>query len=377
MLENLKVLELASVLAGPSVGQFFAELGAEVIKVENSKTGGDITRSWRLSSERLEDDRSAYFCSVNWGKKSVAVDLSTTKGKEIVHKLAAKSDVVIASYKPGDAEKLGVSYQQLKIVNDKIIYGQISGYGSDNDRVGYDAVIQAESGFMDMNGEENGDPLKMPVALIDVLAAHQLKEGLLLALLKKERTGEGSFIEVSLIQTAVSSLVNQASNWLVAKSLPKRKGSLHPNIAPYGESFETKDARRLIVAVGSDRQFSDLCEILNLNELSTDIRFSTNQQRVVNRKILKELLEEKIKRHPANKLMSLIHQRKIPAGLIQNLKEVFEMKEAKEILIHDDHVVGVRNYVAKEYGSEFRNLQLLPPPGLGEHTNQVLKSILS
>jgi crotonobetainyl-CoA:carnitine CoA-transferase CaiB-like acyl-CoA transferase len=375
MLENLKVLELASVLAGPSVGQFFAELGAEVIKVENSKTGGDITRSWRLSSENLEDDRSAYFCSVNWGKKSVDIDLSSQQGKEIIYKLAEKSDVVVASYKPGDAEKLGVSYKQLKLKNDRLIYGQITGYGSDNSRVGYDAVIQAESGFMDMNGETDGDPLKMPVALIDVLAAHHLKEGLLLALLKKERTGEGSFVEVSLMQVAISSLSNQASNWLVAKSLPKRKGSLHPNIAPYGESFETNDGKRLIVAVGSDRQFIDLCELLKVNELSSDIRFSTNQKRVVNRNILKEILEGKIKQHSAKELMALIHQRKIPAGLIQNLKDVFEMKEAKEILIQSEQVVGVRNFVAKESGQEFENLQLLPPPRLGEHTESILKSL--
>jgi len=259
MLNGLKVLELASVLAGPGVGQFFAELGAEVIKVENLKTGGDVTRTWKLASEKAEDDRSAYFSSVNWGKKSLALDLTDSSGKSIVQKLAAQTDVVIASFKSGDAEKLGVAYSQLQKVNPKLIYGQITGYGSDNARVGYDAVIQAESGFMDMNGERGGSPLKMPVALVDVLAGHQLKEGLLLALLKREKTGEGSWVEVSLIQAAIASLANQASNWLVAQSLPSRQGSLHPNIAPYGESFETKDGRQVILAVGNDRQFADLC----------------------------------------------------------------------------------------------------------------------
>src|SRR6478735_1388203 len=294
MLQGLKILELASVLAGPGVGQFFAELGAEVIKVENVKTGGDVTRSWKLASEKEEEDRSAYFTSVNWGKKSLAIDLTSTSGKEIVQKLVAKADVVIASYKPGNAEKLGVAYLQLNKTNPKLIYGQITGYGLDNNRVGYDAVIQAESGFMDMNGERGGDPLKMPVALVDVLAGHQLKEGLLLALLKKEKTGDGSFVEVSLIQAAVASLANQASNWLVAKSLPARKGSLHPNIAPYGESFETKDQKRIILAVGSDRQFVDLCEVLKLSKLIVDIRFSTNQNRVVHRSALGETLGTKI-----------------------------------------------------------------------------------
>lgn len=372
MLQGLKVLELASVLAGPGVGQFFAELGAEVIKVENSKTGGDVTRSWKLSSESKSDDRSAYFCSVNWGKKSLAIDLSSASGKEIIQKLAKQSDIVIASYKPGDAEKLGVSYFQLKALNPKLIYGQTTGYGSDNPNVGYDAVIQAESGFMEMNGELGADPLKMPVALIDVLAGHQLKEGLLLALLKREKTGEGSLVEVSLIQAAVASLANQASNWLVAKSLPTRKGSLHPNIAPYGESFETKDNRRIILAVGSDRQFADLCELLNLKELITDVRFSTNQNRVANRIALGEFLRTKIKERSSEELMTVIHQRKIPAGLIQNLKQVFEMKEAKELLFHANGLTGVRTFVSNEVNDDKSSFTMLPPPKLGEHNEEIL-----
>jgi crotonobetainyl-CoA:carnitine CoA-transferase CaiB-like acyl-CoA transferase len=375
MLQEIRVLELASVLAGPGVGQFFAELGAEVIKVENQKTGGDVTRSWKLASEKENEDRSAYFCSVNWGKKSLALDLNTTSGKEIIQKLAAQTDIIIASYKPGDAEKLGVAYSQLVAANPKLIYGQVTGYGSENNRVGYDAVIQAESGFMDMNGEKNRDPLKMPVALIDVLAGHQLKEGLLLALLKRERTGEGSFIEVSLIQSAVASLANQATNWLIGKSVPVRKGSLHPNIAPYGESFETKDHKRVILAVGSDRQFADLCEVLELNDAINDIRFFTNQNRVANRVALGELLRLKINKKSSDELMALIHEKKIPAGLIQNLKEVFEMKEVKEILLHSQELTGVRSFVSHEAGKERSNPSLLPPPRLGEHNEEILKNL--
>ena len=146
-LKHLKVLELASVLAGPGVGQFFAELGADVIKVENFTTGGDITRTWKTSHEKT-DDRSAYFCAVNWGKRSIAIDLTKKEGQQIIHELAAKSDIVIASYKPGDARKLNVDYETLSTLNPGLIYGQISGYGSHNPRVGYDAIIQAEAGFM-------------------------------------------------------------------------------------------------------------------------------------------------------------------------------------------------------------------------------------
>ncbi|NBP70046.1 MAG: CoA transferase, partial [Cytophagia bacterium] len=302
MFQEIKVLELASVLAGPSVGQFFAELGASVIKVENSTTGGDVTRSWKGASEQ-SDDRSAYFCAVNWGKKSVALDLTSAAGKKIVQQLAAKSDIVIASYKAGDAEKLGVAYEQLKVNNPQLIYGQITGYGSDDDRVGYDAVIQAESGFMFMNGEPGGASLKMPVALIDILAGHQLKEALLIALLKRERSGVGSFVEVSLIQTALASLANQATNFLMSGKVPQKQGSLHPNIAPYGEVFVTKDGKTLLLAVGNDKQFKDLCQVLGTPELAEDLLYRTNHDRVVNRLALGNALKVLIGKHTADTLL--------------------------------------------------------------------------
>lgn len=371
MFEDIKVLELASVLAGPSVGQFFAELGAEVIKVENLKTGGDVTRTWKGNGE-LTDDRSAYFCAVNWGKKSIALDLTSSEGKSIVQKLAAKSDIVIASYKPGDAAKLGVSYEQLKLKNSKLIYGQITGYGSDNERVGYDAVIQAESGFMDLNGEKHGLPTKMPVALIDVLAGHQLKEALLVALLKRERTGAGSFVEVSLIQTAISSLTNQATNWLVANKLPSRQGSLHPNIAPYGESFETKDGKRVLLAVGSDRQFFDLLRILKIDPLTFENKFSTNHRRIENREEMNSVLAEAIGKLTASELFLQIHKLKIPAGIIQNVREVLEMQSAKDLMIQGDGLTGVRTFVAH---SAKEKITLLPPPHFGEHTEEIVSGV--
>jgi len=374
MLKELKVLELASVLAGPGVGQFFAELGAQVTKVENLKTGGDVTRTWKGRDEQT-DDRSAYFCSVNWGKKSVAVDLSSAEGKSIVQKLASKSDVVIASYKPGDAEKLGVSYQQLITNNEQLIYGQITGYGSDSDRVGYDAVIQAESGFIDLNGEKDGEPVKMPVALIDILAAHHLKEGLLLALLKRDRTGEGSLVEVSLIQAAIASLANQATNWLVAKKLPSRQGSAHPNIAPYGESFLTKDGKRILLAVGSDRQFFDLLNVLHLEILSKNDQFKSNQSRVIHRIELTTFLSQAIKQFDSTELMAKINAHKIPAGIIQNIKEVFAMKEANDLLIKSEGLIGVRTFATKMIGNGQSLPSILPPPHFGEHTEEILSQL--
>jgi crotonobetainyl-CoA:carnitine CoA-transferase CaiB-like acyl-CoA transferase len=379
MFAGLRVLELASVLAGPSVGQFFAELGAEVIKVENPKTGGDVTRSWKGVGE-MTDDRSAYFCSCNWGKKSIVLDLSQKNDLEVVKKIVLKIDLVIASYKPGDAEKLGVSYEQLKAINPQLIYGQITGYGSDDDRVGYDAVIQAESGFMDLNGDKDGPPTKMPVALIDVLAAHQLKEGLLLALLHRERTQQGGLVEVSLIQTALSSLANQATNWMVAKKLPTRQGSAHPNIAPYGDMFETKDGKRILLAIGSDRQFKDLISILGISDRVVDLgnwalelKFLTNQQRVENRVAINEILGKAISRLNSKELIENINELKIPAGIIQNLKEAFEMPVAKDLIIEGAGLQSVRTFVA---GLSFMDShkELSPPPHLGEHTISILNN---
>ncbi len=376
MFTGLKVVELASVLAGPSVGQFFTELGAEVIKVENLKTGGDVTRTWRGKHEG-DNTVTAYFTSVNWGKKSLAIDLSKEEGKDIVYQLATKADIIIASYKPGDAEKLGVDYATLAKQNASLIYGQITGYGPDNERVGYDAVIQAESGFMDLNGEPGGVPLKMPVALIDVLAGHHLKEGLLLALLKKERTGEGGLVEVSLIQAAITSLSNQATNWLVTHQLPVRQGSAHPNIAPYGDTYITKDQKIILVAIGSDRQFRDLCQVLGLTELASNSKYATNSLRVKNREALNLELQSGVSHISTQDFMNGCQKLKIPAGIIQNLKEVFEMDEAKEILIHGAHLKGVRNVISNSNGKLPDVSNISAPPLFGQHSEEILRNTLT
>ncbi|MCB0493538.1 MAG: CoA transferase [Cyclobacteriaceae bacterium] len=375
MFTGLKVVELASVLAGPSVGQFFTELGAEVIKVENLKTGGDITRTWKGKQEG-DEAASAYFTSVNWGKKSLAIDLSKKEGRDIVYQLAAAADIVIASYKPGDAEKLGVDYATLAQQNPSLVYGQVTGYGPDNERVGYDAVIQAESGFMDLNGEPDGAPLKMPVALIDVLAGHHLKEGILLALIKKERTGEGGFVEVSLIQAAITSLTNQATNWLVSHQLPARQGSAHPNIAPYGDTYLSKDHKRVLLAIGSDRQFIDLCQMLELNHLASNPTFATNPMRVKNREALNIELQIGISKLSATDFMSGSKTFKIPAGIIQNIKEVFEMGEAKEILIQGENLTGIRNVISNSNGKLPDITGIFLPPQFGQHSEEILRDTL-
>lgn len=372
-LKGLKVLELASVLAGPAVGQFFAELGAEVTKVENIKTGGDVTRTWKVSGENT-DDRSAYFCSVNWGKRSIALDLSRKEGQEIVQQLSRLSDIVIASYKPGDAEKLGVDYTTLSKENPRLIYGQISGYGPHNPRVGYDAIIQAEAGFMYMNGETGAPSLKMPVALMDVLAGHQLKEGILLAMLERHHTGMGKHVEVSLIQSGIASLVNQATNWLIAKKLPTKKGSAHPNIAPYGDVFKTADQKEVILAVGSDSQFRSLCQVLSLEYLASDAKFITNATRVVNRNELIASLRDAIERITSTTLLGDLTLANVPAGIVNDMRDVMDLPEAREMILSSEGISSVKTIAF--HGFSESEAHFLPPPHFGEHTREVLEEFL-
>ena len=368
MFEHLKVVELASVLAGPSVGQFFAELGAEVIKVENPGTGGDVTRSWRVPEETGEGSVSAYFSAVNWGKRSVLLDVKDEASKALLYQLIAKSDIVIVSYKPGDAEKLGLDYERLNQLNPRLIYGYITGYGPNDPRAGYDAAIQAESGFMSINGEQEGGPLKMPVALIDVLAAHQLKEGLLLALIKRGSNGKGSAVGVSLLDVAVSSLANQGANWLHAGTVPKRKGNAHPNIAPYGDVYETKDGQ-VMLAIGNDKQFKLLCKALSL-ELFKDDRFCENAGRVKNRVLLQAALAEKMAEQLTEEILSRLNQLSVPASPIRSIDEVLETGPSSWFL-NKAGTKGVRSFMALPDGIEALNT-LNPPPKLGEHTQEIL-----
>jgi len=216
MFKDLMVVELASVLAGPDVGMFFAEMGARVIKIENKTTNGDVTRQWRTASEKSNQENiSAYFSSVNWNKEHLFLDLKQANDKKQVTDLLKDASIVIANFKPGDAEKFSLDYHSIKQINPTIIYGEINGFGEADNRVAYDVVLQAETGFMAMNGTASSGPLKMPLAMIDVLAAHQLKEGILVALLNKTQSGKGAYVQVALYDAALSSLKNQATNWLM------------------------------------------------------------------------------------------------------------------------------------------------------------------
>ncbi|RTQ47894.1 CoA transferase [Hymenobacter gummosus] len=367
-LHGLRVLELAAVLAGPQVGQFLAELGAEVIKIE--PPAGDVTRSWRTPAEPADTDVSAYFACANWGKQSVVLDLRRAADLDRVHQLAAQADIVLASYKPGDAEKLQVDYATLSAWNPRLIYGQISGYGPEVARAGYDAVVQAEAGFMHLNGEPGQPPLKMPVALMDLLAAHQLKEGLLTALYRRERTGRGALVQVSLWEAGLASLANQGSTWLVTGHDPQPLGSAHPSIAPYGTVYQAADGRRLILAVGSDRQFQDLCAALQRPEWAREARFATNKDRVQHRAALEALLSGRIGEVSGAELLAALEAAAVPAGAVRTAGEALSQPSAAAMLLPattDFPHPGLRT-VAFRSPHWATAAGLAAPPTLGAHT---------
>ena len=334
-LESLKVIEIASVLAGPSVGMFFAEMGAKVIKLENKKTGGDVTRSWKLPEENQTSTISAYFASINWHKEYHFVDFEENEDQKKVIELIRDADVLILNFKKGDAEKFGLDYSKIHVLNPRLIYAEISGFGENSDRVAYDLILQAESGFMSMNGTEDSGPVKMPVALIDILAGHQLKEGILVGLLQRQNTGQGCRVHVSLFDSAIASLANQASNWLMAGKNPERIGSKHPNIAPYGELFTTKEGKIITLAIGSDRHFKKLCESLELAELITTSDFISNQSRVKNRKKLAEILSKKISLISSDVLIKKLNHELVPVAIIKDLKEVFQNPETSKLILEE------------------------------------------
>ncbi|MBD3636308.1 MAG: CoA transferase [Crocinitomicaceae bacterium] len=332
-LADLKVLEVASVLAGPAVGMYFAEHGAAVTKVENKLTHGDVTRSWKLPEEDKDLNISAYYCSVNWHKRCLFLDLTDPNDRPQLEELIKESDILIANFKYGDAEKFKLDFETVKTLNPTIIHAELSGFGSRNQRVAYDLVLQAETGFMYMNGTPDSDPVKMPLAMIDILAAHQLKEGILEALLTRSVHPAAYHVEASLYDTALATLTNQGTNYLMAHHIPQRIGSKHPNIAPYGEMFKTKDGKILTLAVGSNKQFEKL---LNTLGLEIQDRFSSNKLRVENRTELAQFLSDSIQKWNGQELCDKLNALFVPVALVKDLKEVFESEEAQKLILEEE-----------------------------------------
>ncbi|MFK7808406.1 MAG: CaiB/BaiF CoA transferase family protein [Saprospiraceae bacterium] len=333
--KDLLVIELASVLAGPSVGAFFSELGARVIKIENKKTGGDVTRNWKGPSENSDQDFSAYWASVNLGKEVLLLDLMQAEDQQQVHELIKQADVVLTNFKTTSAQKMKMDYGFLSALNPKIIFAELTAFGeSQSNRPAFDVVLQAEAGFLFMNGEPDRPPVKMPVALIDILAGHQLKEAILIAMIQLMKTGQGTRLTVSLIDSAIASLANQANNWLMANHTPQRMGTLHPNIAPYGEMFTCADGKAIVLAIGTENHFQKLCMTLGLEELVEDDRFAKNASRVKHRSELKDILSVSIGGYQRDELLELLHTQRVPVGSIKDMKEVFDIETTNRMVLN-------------------------------------------
>ncbi|MBP7513662.1 MAG: CoA transferase, partial [Flavobacteriales bacterium] len=247
----------------------------------------------------------------------------------------------ITNHLDADAPKLGLDRERLRALNPRLVHGHIRGYANDPARPAYDVVLQAETGYIGMTGTDKDNPAKLPIAMIDVIAAHQLKEGLLLALWKRERTGKGAYVEVSLEEAALTGLVNQASNWLMAKHAAQPIGTLHPNIAPYGEVFACADGGRIVLAIGSNEQFKALCQLLDLSHLVHDQHFSTNAKRVTNRNVLAQMLAPAIAGMPRDELLDRFTRAGVPGGAVNSIDEALGSAVARNLVL-EEMIDGVR-----------------------------------
>jgi len=318
-LKGLRVVELASVLAGPLVGTFLAELGAKVTKVEQPGNG-DVTRSWRMAGESPEGP-SAYYTAANGPKRIVRLDLKTREGRDELDTLLTEADILLQNARHDSLAALGLEPDVLAGRHPRLIHVHLLGFLHQPARGGYDIVVQAESGFLSMNGEPGGMPFRMPVALMDILAAHQMRSALLLALYERERTGAGTYIETWLDASGFSGLANRATEHLVAGRTPEALGALHPQIAPYGELFPCRCGTVLVAAIGNDRQFRELCSLLGHDALAEDSRFSTNPARVRNRDALAEHLRPSFQSLEANWIMDRAIASGIPLGRVKSVPE--------------------------------------------------------
>lgn len=382
-LAGIRVLDLSRILAGPWCSQHLADLGAEVIKVEHPARGDD-TRGW--GPPYLEGTRdAAYYLSANRGKKSIAVDIAHPSGQQLIRDLIPQVDVVLENFKVGGLKRYGLDYEHLKAIKPDLIYCSITGFGQDGPyarRAGYDFLLQGMGGLMSLTGQPDGtpggEPMKVGVAITDLFTGMYAATAILSALLQRNRTGKGAWIDLSLLDVTVGTLANQAMNYLTTGQPPERMGNTHPNIVPY-QVFATADGH-IILAVGNDAQFQRFCSLAGAPELAEDPDYATNSARVRNRDRLTPQLSELIARHPSSFWLEALEQAGVPCGPINNLEQVFNDPQVRHrglriTLPHPQagEVPLVSNPVRFD-GKPLNAEQ--PPPALGEHTLEVLQRLL-
>jgi crotonobetainyl-CoA:carnitine CoA-transferase CaiB-like acyl-CoA transferase len=387
-LSHIRVLDLSRVLAGPWSGQNLADLGAEVIKVERPGCGDD-TRGWGPPFLKDADGRdtseAAYFLSANRNKQSVTIDFTQAEGQELLRKLVAQSDILIENFKVGGLAVYGLDYESLKILNPRLIYCSITGFGQSGPyakRAGYDFMIQGLGGLMSITGrtdqEEGAGPVKVGVALTDILTGLYSTVGILAALASREITGKGQHIDMALLDVQVACLANQAMNFLTTGIAPKRLGNAHPNIVPY-QDFPTADGD-FILTVGNDNQFRKFCEVAGHPEWADDPRFANNKSRVANRVELIPLIRQATIFKTTAEWVIALEEVGVPCGPINDLAAVFSDPHvvARGLRVELDHpLAGVVPQVASPLRlSETPVEYKMPPPLLGEHTGDVLQRVL-
>lgn len=382
-LSHLRVLDLSRVLAGPWATQILADLGAEVIKIERPGPG-DETRTWGPpwlhDAAGRETGESAYFACTNRGKRSVAVDLGRPEGREVVRRLAQRADVLFENFKVGALSRMGLGYRDLSALNPRLVYCSISGFGQDGpyrDRPGYDFLIQAMGGLMSVTGEPDGPPLKVGVAITDILTGTYAATAVLAALAHRDRTGEGQHVDLALLDVQLASLANQAQSYLVTGRPPGRLGNAHPSIVPY-QAFATADGH-VVVAVGNDAQFARLCEVAGAPDLARDARFATNAGRVEHRAALVALLAPVLAGRTSQDWIAALEAAGVPCGPIHDIAHAFEDPHVRhrDVRVEVPHpLAGTVPLVASPIRLSRTPVHHGRPPLLGEHTGEVLTEVL-
>ncbi len=375
-LNGVRVLDLSRVLAGPYCTMVLGDLGAEVIKVEPPE--GDETRGWGPPFAGRE---SAYYLCVNRNKRDMVINLKTDEGKTILRELAIQSDVLVENFRPGTLNKFGLDFETLHALNPKLIYCSITGFGqtgSMKDKPGYDFMIQASGGLMSITGEPDGEPMKTGVAVVDLFAGQNAIIAILAALQARTLTGEGQHLDIALFDSQLGWLANVASNYLISGKLPKRHGNAHANIVPY-QSFQASDGW-FAIAVGNDRQFVRLCELLGKPELAANEKFATNSTRVQNREEIIALLASIFKMASVAEWLEKLDKAEIPCGPINNFEQVFSMPQVKEreMLVQMEHpTIGALPLVGSPLKMSATPVEYrIPPPLMGEHTDDILMDVL-
>jgi crotonobetainyl-CoA:carnitine CoA-transferase CaiB-like acyl-CoA transferase len=378
-LSHLRVLDLSRVLAGPWSGQLLADLGAEVIKVERPQ-GGDDTRGW--GPPYLEGTKeAAYYLSCNRGKKSVTIDMATSEGQQVIRDLAAQCDVVLENFKVGGLKKYGLDYDGLRAVKADLVYCSVTGFGQTGpyaQRAGYDFMIQGMGGLMSLTGEPDGMPTKTGVAFADIFTGMYSTVAVLAALAHRDRTGEGQYIDMALLDVQVAVLGNQAMNYLASGKAPSRMGNAHPNIVPY-QAFATLDGH-IILAVGNDGQFARFCTLAGRPDLAEDARFKTNSARVAHRAELVPQVAALVAGRTTAEWIDVLEDKAVPCGPINTLDQVFADPQVlargmKATLPHPQ--AGTVDLVGSPIKFSTLPAQATTaPPTLGQHTETVLADVL-